>query len=87
MTVDIEVKGLSRWVRSGILEAGHVAQCGEYGGEWVDGRIGGDERNMNDGCGVENGMYGLKIVLGPVAETTNGAAFMAGVGEGLVHGG
>ena len=42
---------------------------------------------MNDGYGVENSVYGLKIVLGPVAETTNCAAFVDGVGGGFFHGG
>lgn len=42
---------------------------------------------MDDGYSLENGVYGLKIVLGPVAETTNGAAFVAGVGGGFVHDG
>jgi hypothetical protein len=40
---------------------------------------------VNDGNSVENGVYGLEVVLGPVAETTDGAAFVAGVGSGVGH--
>ena len=40
---------------------------------------------MKDGNSVKNGVYGLEVVLGPVAETTDGAAFVAGVGSSLGH--
>ena len=87
MTVDVEIEGLGLWVCTGVREAAHGADHGEYGREWIDGRVGGEERDMNDGCGVENGVYGLKVVLGSVAETTNGAAFVIRVGGDFVHGG
>ena len=43
VTVDVEVKGLGCWVSSGVQEAAHRAKHGEYGREWVDGRVGGEE--------------------------------------------
>ena len=79
MTVDVEVKGLSRGVRGGVCEAAYCTKHGKYGWEWIDGWVGGEKRDMNDGYSVKDGMYGRKVVLGTVAETTNGASIVPGV--------
>ena len=40
---------------------------------------------MEDGCGVENSVHGCEVVFCSVAETTDCAAVVGGVGGGFVH--
>ena len=87
MTVDVEVEGFGCWVRCGVREVAHCADHGEDGWEWVDGRVGGEERDVDDGCGGEDGVDGFEVVFGSVAEAMDCAAFVGGVGGGFVHGG